>query len=55
MRNLRVRARGHGGREGKKMKQDRIRRETNHKRLLISGSKLRVAGGEGVGRDRVTG
>ena len=25
-------------------------RETNHKRLLITGSKLRVAGGVGVGR-----
>ena len=33
---------------------DGIRRETNHKRLLISGNKLRVAGGS-RGRDRVAG
>ena len=39
----------------KKMKQDGIGRETNHKRLLISGNKLRVAGGEGNGKDRVVG
>ena len=33
------------------MKQDGIGRETNHKRLLISQNKLRVAGGVGrVGR-----
>ena len=32
------------------MKQDRIRRETNHKRLLISQNKLRVARGRGVGK-----
>ena len=35
------------------MKQDGIGRETNHKRLLISGNKLRVTGVEG--RDRVVG
>ena len=31
------------------MKQDGIGRETNHKRLLISQNKLRIAGGRGVG------
>ena len=31
------------------MKQDGIGRETNHKRLLISQNKLRVAGGRGEG------
>ena len=31
------------------MKQDGIRKETNHKRLLTSQSKLMVAGGRGVG------
>ena len=36
------------------MKQDGIRRETNHKRLIISQNKLRVAGGSGS-RDRVVG
>ena len=36
------------------MKQDGIGRETNHKRLLISQNKLRVARGE-VGRERVVG
>ena len=36
------------------MKQDGIRRETNHKRLLISENKLRVAGEEGE-RDSVAG
>ena len=36
------------------MKEDGIRRETNHKRLLISQNKLRVAGGRG-GRERVVG
>ena len=35
------------GREGKKMKQDGIGWETNHKRLLISQNKLRVARGRG--------
>ena len=35
------------------MKQDGIRRETNHKRLLISQNKLRVAGMGG--RERVVG
>ena len=30
-----------------KMKQDGIRREPNHKRLLISQNKLRFAGGVG--------
>ena len=30
------------------MKQDGIRRETNHKRLLISQNELKVAGGMGV-------
>ena len=34
-----------------KVKQDVIRRETNHKRLLISQNKLRVTGGRGVGRE----
>ena len=34
------------------MKQDGIRRETNHKRLSISQNKLRVAGRSGF-RDRV--
>ena len=46
MRNLTGRV---GGGEGK-MKQDGIGRETNHKRLLISQNKLRVAGGRGVWR-----
>ena len=32
------------------MKQDGIGREANHKRLLISQNKLRVAGGGGVWR-----
>ena len=32
-----------------KMKKDGIRRETNHKRLLISQNKLRVARGGGYG------
>ena len=36
------------------MKQDRIGRETNHKRLLMSQNKLGVAGGEGC-RERVVG
>ena len=35
------------------MKRDGIGRETNHKRLLISQNKLRVAGA--VGRERVVG
>ena len=35
------------------MKQDGIGRETNHKRLLISQNKLRVAGVWGGGRERV--
>ena len=35
------------------MKQDGIERETNHKRLLMSQNKLRVAGGRG--RERVVG
>ena len=37
-----------------KMKQDGIRRETNHNRLLISQNKLRVVWWGG-GRDRVVG
>lgn len=37
------------------MKQDWIGRETNHKRLLISGNKLRVAGEEEGERDGVAG
>ena len=42
---------GGGWEVGKeKMKQGGIRRETNHKRLLISRNKLRVAGGRGIGR-----
>ena len=36
------------------MKQEGIGRETNHKRLLISQNKLRVAGGE-AGREREVG
>ena len=36
------------------MKQDGIGRETNHKRLLMSQKKLRVAGGE-ESRERVVG
>ena len=43
--NLRNKAKDHRGRE-EKMKQDKPERETNHKRLLIIGNKLRVAGGE---------
>ena len=34
------------------MKQDGIGREINHKRLLISQNKLRVAGGRGLRRGR---
>ena len=41
-----------GGVRKEKMKQDGIRGETNHKRLLISQNKLRVDGG---GRERVVG
>ena len=42
--NLRIKTEDHrGGKE--KIKQDEIR-ETNHKRLLIIGNKLRVTGGE---------
>ena len=37
------------------MKEDGIGRETNHKRLLISQNKLRVAGGVENGRERVVG
>ena len=36
--------------EKEKMKQDGIWKETNHKRLLISQNKLRVAGGRRVRR-----
>ena len=36
------------------MKQEGIRRETNHKRLLISQNKLRVVGGW-VDKDKVAG
>ena len=49
--NLRNKTEDHGGREGK-IKQVKSERETNHKRLLIIGNKLRVAEGEvggGVG------
>ena len=35
------------------MKQDGIGREANHKRLLISQNKLRVAGVRGVGKEKV--
>ena len=34
-----------------KMKEDGIGRQTNHKRLLISQNKLRVAGRRGFGRE----
>lgn len=37
------------------MKQDWIGRETNHKRLLISGNKLRVAGMKWGGKDGMAG
>ena len=52
MRNLRNKTEDHRGIEGK-MKQEETREEDNHKRLSISGNKLRVAGGEGRGRDYV--
>ena len=52
MRNLRNKTEDYRGREGK-MKQDKPERNTNHKRLLISGNKLKVAGVEGGGRDGV--
>ena len=51
--NLRNKTEDHRGRE-RKIKQDEIREEINHKKLLTTGDKLRVAGGEGVG-NRVTG
>ena len=35
--------------EGRKKNQTKSERETKHKRLLIVGNKLRVAGGEGSG------
>ena len=41
--NLRNKTEDHRGSEGK-IKQDETR-ETNHKRLIIIGNKLRVAGG----------
>ena len=45
--NLRNKAEeDHRGRE-EKMKQDKTREGDKHKRLLIIGNKLRVAGGEG--------
>ena len=47
MRNLRRRV-GVWGLGKEKMTQDGIRRETNHKRLLISQIKLKVAAGRGV-------
>ena len=43
MRNLRNKTEDHRGRE-EKIKQDKIRGETNHKRLLIIGKSLRNAG-----------
>ena len=43
------------GGEKKKGNKTKPERETNHKRLLISGNKLRVAGGEWSGRDGVAG
>ena len=46
--NLRNKTEDHGGREGKTNK-IKSERETNHKRLLIIGNKLKVAGGEGGG------
>ena len=49
MKNLKGNMGGLEGGEGK-MKQDGIGWETNHKRLLISGNKLRVAAGWEVGR-----
>ena len=48
MKNLKCRVEVVGVGKGK-MKQDGIEREKNHKRLLISQNKLRVAGGWGVG------
>ena len=53
MRKLRGRI-GDLGLGKEKMKQGGIRRETNHKRLLISQNKLRVAGGR-AGMERVVG
>ena len=50
MRNLRGRVEKVGK---EKMKQDGIGRETNHKRLLISQNKRRVAGGGGIWRGGV--
>ena len=44
--NLRNKAEDHRGREKKRNKK-KPERETNQNRLLISGNKLRVAGGEG--------
>ena len=51
MRNLRGRVGGHAGKGGKKGSG----RKTNHKRLLISRNKLRVAGADGGRRDGVAG
>ena len=44
--NIRNSVEDHRGRE-QKLNRKKSERETNHKRLLIIGSKLRVAGGEG--------
>ena len=46
--NLRNKTEDHSRRE-EKIKQDKAREGNKHKRLLILGNKLRVAGGEGVG------
>ena len=42
--NLRNKTEDHRGKEERKKKD-----EVNHKRLLITGNKLRFAGGEGMG------
>ena len=48
--NLINKTEDHRGKE-EKINKTKSERETNHKRLLIIGNKLRVAGGEGVGHD----
>ena len=55
MRNLRNKTEDHRGREGKMKNKMKPERETNHKRILNSGNKLRVAREERGGRDGVTG
>ena len=51
---MRNKAEDHRGRE-EKMKKTKTKKKTNHKRLLISGNKLRVAGREGWGGDGMAG